>query len=87
VGRPVLWGLAVNGQGGVTQVLNLLNEELALTMRLAGCARLSDITSDLLYGDPMFRAVCFGGDRATWTAAPELLSPAGDLRKDRSDRR
>lgn len=25
VGRPVLWGLAVNGQGGVTQVLNLLN--------------------------------------------------------------
>ena len=29
VGRPVLWGLAVNGQGGVTQVLNLLNEEFA----------------------------------------------------------
>jgi hypothetical protein len=27
----------------------------------------------LLYGDPMFRAVCFGGDRATWTAAPGLL--------------
>jgi non-ribosomal peptide synthetase-like protein len=87
VGRPVLWGLAVNGQGGVTQVLNLLNEEIALTMTLAGCAQLSDITSDLLYGDPMFRAVCVGGDRATWTAAPELLSPAGDLRKDRSDRR
>ncbi len=34
-------------------------------MTLAGCAQLSDITSDLLYGDPMFGAVCFGGDRAT----------------------
>jgi len=54
VGRPVLWGLAVNGQGGVTQVLNLLKEELALTMTVAGCARLSDITPDLLYGDRCF---------------------------------
>jgi non-ribosomal peptide synthetase-like protein len=59
LGRPVLWGLAVNGQGGVTQVLNLLNEELALTMKLAGCTRLSEISPDLVYGDPMFRTVCF----------------------------
>ena len=66
VGRPVIWGLAVNGQGGVTRVLNLLNAELALTMKLAGCARLGDITPDLLYSDPMFRTVCFNGDpRAT----------------------
>ena len=36
-----------------------VNEELALTMTLAGCARLSDITADLLYGDPMFRASRF----------------------------
>ena len=55
VGRPVLWGLSVNGQSGVTQVLNLLNEELALTMKLAGCARLGDISSDLLYSDHIFR--------------------------------
>jgi 4-hydroxymandelate oxidase len=74
VGRPVLWGLAVNGQGGVTQVLNLLNEELALTMKLAGCARLSDITSDLLYGDPLFRTVCFDGDRATVTGPRDLVT-------------
>ena len=72
VGRPVLWGLAVNGQGGVTQVLNLLNEEFALTMKLAGCARLDDISSDLLYGDPIFRTACFNGDPATRTAASEL---------------
>jgi len=72
VGRPVLWGLAVNGHGGVTQVLDLLNEELALTMKLAGCARLSDITPDLLYGDPVFRTVCLNPDHATWTATPHL---------------
>ena len=55
VGRPVLWGLSVNGQSGVTQVLTLLNDELALTMKLAGCARLGDISSDLLYSDHIFR--------------------------------
>jgi isopentenyl diphosphate isomerase/L-lactate dehydrogenase-like FMN-dependent dehydrogenase len=48
----------------VTRVLNLLNEELALTMKLAGCARLGDVTSDLLYGDPEFHTVCFNGTRA-----------------------
>jgi len=68
VGRPVLWGLAVNGEGGVTQVLNLLNDELALTMKLAGCAQVADITPDLLYGDPMFRAVPVGEDSAISTA-------------------
>ena len=61
VGRPVLWGLAVNGQGGVTRVLSLLNDELTLTMKLAGCARLDDISSDLLYADGEFRTVCLGG--------------------------
>jgi len=72
VGRPVLWGLAVNGQGGVTQVLNLLNEELALVMKLAGCARLDDITPDLLYHDTMFRTVCFDDDRSRRSAAAGL---------------
>jgi 4-hydroxymandelate oxidase len=72
VGRPVLWGLAVNGQGGVTQVLNLLNEELVLVMKLAGCARLDDITPDLLYHDTMFRTVCFDDDRSRRSAAAGL---------------
>jgi 4-hydroxymandelate oxidase len=72
VGRPVLWGLAVNGQGGVTQVLNLLNEELALTMKLAGCAKLGDITTDWLYADPGFRAVSLGLNRPARTAMPYL---------------
>ncbi|KAJ3601564.1 hypothetical protein NHX12_032532 [Muraenolepis orangiensis] len=36
VGRPVLWGLACQGEMGVTQVLTLLKEELRLAMALAG---------------------------------------------------
>ena len=77
VGRPVLWGLSVNGQSGVTQVLNLLNEELALTMKLAGCARLGDISSDLLYSDHIFRTACLNGERATRTTAPEMNARCG----------
>lgn len=49
VGRPILWGLAVGGQGGVEQVLDLLREELDLAMALCGCPRLEDITRDLLH--------------------------------------
>ncbi|MPZ82094.1 MAG: alpha-hydroxy-acid oxidizing protein [Actinophytocola sp.] len=38
VGRPVLYGLAVDGARGVGQVLSLLAEELRDAMTLAGCA-------------------------------------------------
>jgi 4-hydroxymandelate oxidase len=43
VGRPVLWGLACNGEQGVTEVLTLLREELARSMQLAGCPDLASI--------------------------------------------
>lgn len=36
VGRPVLWGLAVDGEAGVRAVLSTLREELSLAMALAG---------------------------------------------------
>ncbi|MBN3301549.1 HAOX1 oxidase, partial [Amia calva] len=36
VGRPVLWGLACQGDKGVSEVLQLLREELSLAMALAG---------------------------------------------------
>ncbi len=36
VGRPVLWGLAVNGSAGVTAVLELLRAELERAMALLG---------------------------------------------------
>jgi 4-hydroxymandelate oxidase len=37
VGRPVIWGLAVNGEEGVRHVLDLLREEIELGLALLGC--------------------------------------------------
>ena len=48
VGRPVLWGLAVDGAGGVQRVLELLRDELSLSMALAGCRSLDEVTADLI---------------------------------------
>jgi 4-hydroxymandelate oxidase len=48
VGRPVLWGLAVDGEAGVRRVLELLRNELDLAMGLAGAASLADLSRDLL---------------------------------------
>jgi isopentenyl diphosphate isomerase/L-lactate dehydrogenase-like FMN-dependent dehydrogenase len=38
VGRPVLWGLAANGEVGARRVLEILREELELTLALCGCS-------------------------------------------------
>lgn len=43
VGRPVLWGLAVDGESGVRQVLALLQAEIELTLALLGCAAPADV--------------------------------------------
>jgi 4-hydroxymandelate oxidase len=48
VGRPVLWGLAVDGAGGVQRVIEILRAELSLAMALAGCPTIGGITPDLL---------------------------------------
>ena len=37
VGRPALWGLAAAGETGALRVLELLREELELTLALCGC--------------------------------------------------
>ncbi|MBW4575281.1 MAG: alpha-hydroxy-acid oxidizing protein [Aphanothece sp. CMT-3BRIN-NPC111] len=47
VGRPVLWGLAVEGEAGVQHVIELLRDELDLAMALSGCATLQDIDLSL----------------------------------------
>jgi 4-hydroxymandelate oxidase len=44
VGRPALWGLAAGGGQGVARVLELLREELELTLGLCGCTRPSRLT-------------------------------------------
>lgn len=43
VGRPILWGLAVAGEKGVSQVLEILRDELTLAMRLSGCASVAEL--------------------------------------------
>lgn len=48
VGRPILWGLAVNGQEGVYDVLELLRAELALALALAGQPNLASINRSLV---------------------------------------
>ncbi|KXJ30026.1 hydroxyacid oxidase 1 [Exaiptasia diaphana] len=48
IGRPVLWGLAVQGSEGVHQVLELLRAELRTAMILSGCSSVKDITSSLV---------------------------------------
>jgi isopentenyl diphosphate isomerase/L-lactate dehydrogenase-like FMN-dependent dehydrogenase len=48
VGRPVLWGLALGGADGVAAVLEHLKMELVNVMKLAGTARLADITAEYI---------------------------------------
>ena len=36
IGRPVLWGLAYNGQEGVERVLQIFRDELKTAMMLSG---------------------------------------------------
>jgi 4-hydroxymandelate oxidase len=48
VGRPIVWGLVVDGEDGVRDVLSLLGDELDLAMALAGCRSVDEITADLL---------------------------------------
>jgi lactate 2-monooxygenase len=48
VGRPYLWGLALDGQNGVETVLRCLLAELDLTMTLSGFTRIVEIDRGVL---------------------------------------
>ena len=48
IGRPALYGLAVNGKAGLEHVLSILDEELRECMHMTGCATVKDITRDLV---------------------------------------
>lgn len=43
IGRPYLWGLGAFGQEGVERVLEILTDELRITMGAAGTPSLADI--------------------------------------------
>jgi 4-hydroxymandelate oxidase len=48
VGRPAIWGLAVDGERGAARVLELLRAELETAMALAGCRTIAEITPALV---------------------------------------
>ncbi|KAK3141471.1 hypothetical protein QOZ80_4BG0334390 [Eleusine coracana subsp. coracana] len=46
IGRPVLFALAVDGEAGVRNTLQMLRDELEVVMALSGCTSLKEITRD-----------------------------------------
>ena len=48
IGRPIIWGLSVQGADGVKAVLEHLRTELVHAMQLTGTARLAEATADLV---------------------------------------
>ena len=52
IGRPHVYGLAIAGAKGVSEVLRNLRAELDLQMALSGCTTLADVTADRLVRPP-----------------------------------
>ncbi|MEO3751387.1 alpha-hydroxy acid oxidase [Streptomyces sp. B6B3] len=48
IGRPVLWGLAADGEAGVARVLAVLRDEFDHVLALCGGRGLADLTPDLV---------------------------------------
>jgi 4-hydroxymandelate oxidase len=48
LGRPMLWGLAVDGENGARKVLQILKKELDLAMALCGCRNVKEISRSLI---------------------------------------
>ena len=46
IGRAYIYGLAVDGENGVREVLDIFQTELVRNMKLAGTVRIADITRD-----------------------------------------
>src|SRR5918994_160220 len=52
IGRPLFWGLAVNGEQGVVRVLDILREELEITKTKCGRPTISSIDSSVMIKVP-----------------------------------
>jgi 4-hydroxymandelate oxidase len=48
IGRPVIWGLAVDGEAGVARVLEMLRAEVERALTLCGCGSAHDVSRDLV---------------------------------------
>jgi isopentenyl diphosphate isomerase/L-lactate dehydrogenase-like FMN-dependent dehydrogenase len=52
IGRPLFWGLAVDGEKGVIRVLDILREEIEITMAKCGRPKIADIDSTVVVKTP-----------------------------------
>jgi len=52
IGRPFMWGLAVDGADGVREVMQRILADFDITMTLCGCRELSEVNSDMLVRAP-----------------------------------
>ncbi len=52
IGRAYLYGLGAAGERGVTMALNMIRNELAMTMALVGVTRIEDIRRDMVEWRP-----------------------------------
>jgi 4-hydroxymandelate oxidase len=52
IGRPLFWGLAVDGEQGVVRVLNILREEIEITMAKCGRPTISSIDATTIVKAP-----------------------------------
>ena len=52
VGRPVVWGLAAEGEDGVAGVLEILRREVENAMALTGCRTVAEIDPALVARAP-----------------------------------
>ena len=49
LGRPILWGLTLEGADGAARVLTTLVREFTTAMALCGCRSIEEISSDLIW--------------------------------------
>jgi 4-hydroxymandelate oxidase len=52
IGRPIYWGLAVNGHEGLIRVMEILREEMEITMVKCGRATIENIDSSVVVKAP-----------------------------------
>jgi (S)-mandelate dehydrogenase len=77
LGRSVLYGLAVAGERGVSEVLGILKREIDETMAHIGCASMADLSGDYLGQGSMAHAeVSVSRDLLAGAVARELPSRA-----------
>jgi 4-hydroxymandelate oxidase len=52
IGRPLFWGLAVDGEQGVVRVLDILREEMEISMAKCGRPTIASIDSSVMVKAP-----------------------------------